>query len=98
MSAAELVRSHVEGACFLVWVVPGAKRTEVAGTHAGCLRVRVAAPPEKGRANRAVEELLTAELGFRVRLISGAGSRRKRFVVRGVEVADLVARLETLLS
>jgi uncharacterized protein (TIGR00251 family) len=97
-SAADLVASHADGSCLSVWVVPGARRTEIAGTHAGCLRVRVAAPPEKGRANRAVEELLASELGSRVRLISGANSRRKRFSVPGVAEADLVLRLETILG
>ena len=96
-SAVELVRSHVDGACLTVWVVPGARRTEIAGTYSGCLRVRVAVPPEKGRANRALEELLVTELSARVRLISGARSRRKRYVVLGVEVAELVARLEGIL-
>ena len=37
-----------------VWVVPGANRSEIVGVHNDALRVRVAAPPEHGEANRAL--------------------------------------------
>ena len=81
-----------------VWVVPGAKRSQVVGYHGDALRVRVAAPPEKGRANRAVIDLLEDLLGFRLRLMSGAGSRRKRFVVVGVAPSEVSARLAEIAN
>ena len=81
-----------------VWVVPGAKRTEVVGYHGDALRVRVAAAPERGRANKAVIVLLERLLGSRVRLAGGAGSRRKRFVVVGVAANDLVSQLRQLVN
>lgn len=73
-----------------VWAVPGASRTEITGLHGGALRIRVSAPPEGGKANRALENVLGAISGARVELISGHGSRRKRFLVKGVEPAELV--------
>jgi uncharacterized protein (TIGR00251 family) len=75
----------------LVWVVPGARRTELAGVHDGVVRVRVSQPPEKGRATRAAAELLTSAIGVPVELVAGATSRRKRFRVIGVD-ADTVRR------
>ena len=42
-----------------VRVSPGARRTEVVGRHGGGWRVRVAAPPERGRANEALIEFRT---------------------------------------
>ena len=96
MSASKVVRSHPDGALLTVWVVPGAKRTELVGYHGDALRVRVAAVPEKGRANKAVIALLERVLGSRVRLAGGAGSRRKRFVVVGVTVDHLVSQLRQL--
>jgi uncharacterized protein (TIGR00251 family) len=96
MSAAKVVRSHPDGALLTVWVVPGAKRTEVVGYHGDALRVRVAAAPERGRANKAVIVLLEGLLGSRIRLAGGAGSRRKRFVVVGVTPNALVSQLEQL--
>jgi uncharacterized protein len=41
-----------------VKVVPGASRTDIAGWLGDSLKVRVSEPPEKGRANAAVEALL----------------------------------------
>ena len=98
MSAAQVVRNHPDGSALTVWVVPGARRTEVVGYHGDAVRVRVAAPPEKGMANKAVASLLGDVLGAKVRLVSGATSRRKRFVVVAVEPPILITQLESLLD
>jgi len=84
MPKQSIVRSHPDGALVTVWVVPGAHRTEVVGIHGDAIRVRVAAAPEGGRANGALIDLLEREIGVRVRLASGAGSRRKRVVAVGM--------------
>ena len=47
-----------------VKVVPGAARSEVAGRLGAAVKVRVAAPPEGGQANRAVCALLAERLGL----------------------------------
>ena len=41
------------------------------------MKVRVTPPPEGGKANRAVEELLSTEVGGRARVVSGRKSRLK---------------------
>ena len=94
MSAHEIVRKHVDGAVLTVWVVPGARRTEIVGYHGDALRLRVAATPEKGLANKAVARLLSRTFEAEFRLISGAGSRRKRFVAVAVSPDDLVGRVQ----
>ena len=93
MSAEQSVRSHPDGAMLTVWVVPGAKRSEVVGYHGNALRVRVTAVAEKGKANRAVIALLEDELHCRLRIGSGAGSRRKRLIAPGIPPHELVERL-----
>src|SRR6266576_2327711 len=78
-------------------VNPGAGRTAVVGRHGDALKVRVAAPPEGGRANAAVVTLVATTLGVKegsVELTSGESSRSKRVKVSGVEV-DEVRRLLT---
>ena len=80
---------------------PGAGRTEVVGRHGTALKVRVAAPPEQGRANDALVALLAEQLGVpaaSVTLTGGATSRSKRFRVEGVEPADFGDKLELLLA
>jgi uncharacterized protein (TIGR00251 family) len=80
-----------------VHVQPGAGRTEVVGRHGDALKVRVAAPPEGGRANQAVGQLLATTLGVapsNVTLVSGSTSRSKRFRIGPVQL-DVARRLLT---
>jgi len=79
---------HQDGVVIEVWVVPGASRTEVAGVHDGALRLRVAAPAEGGKANKAIAKLLQSLFEAPTELMSGTTSRRKRFLVRGVSLAQ----------
>ena len=73
-----------------VHVQPGAGRTAVVGRHGDALKVKVGAPPEGGRANAAVADLLASTLGVPasgVELVSGATSRSKRFRIGPVDLA-----------
>lgn len=66
-------------------VVPGASRTEIAGVLGDRLKVRVAAPPEGGKANRAVVELLQEWLGASdVEIVAGSGNAQKTVRIRGI--------------
>lgn len=71
------------------WVVPGASRTEIKGLHGDRLRIRVAAPPEDGRANREVLELIGRRCGSRAELVSGPASRHKRVLVPGASLSTV---------
>jgi uncharacterized protein (TIGR00251 family) len=80
---------------------PGAGRTQVVGRHGDALKVRVAAPPEAGRANDALLATLAEGLGVpaaSVTLAAGATSRRKRVRVAGLEAGELADRLATLVD
>jgi hypothetical protein len=65
-------------------VVPGASRTEIAGVLGKRLKVRVAAPAEGGKANRALLRLLVEWLGVRdVEIVAGESSAEKTVRVVG---------------
>ena len=70
---------------FRVKVVPKSSRTELVGyLPDGTWKVKVAAAPEKGRANRALREFLAEKLGVaksKVHIISGETSQLKRIRV-----------------
>ena len=89
-----------QGYILRLTVVPGASRTEVVGLHGDRLKVRVAAAPEKGAANRKLLDFLARRLGLpkkAVRLAGGAQSREK--VVEVLDLSpDLAARLQDLFS
>ena len=88
---------HEAGVVVEVWVIPGASRDEISGLHDGVLRVRTSAPPEDGRANRAVALLVARRLGVRrAEVIAGHGDRRKRVLVSGVSLAEAEQRLGDL--
>jgi uncharacterized protein len=81
-------------------VSPGAARSELVGRHGSGWRARVAAAPERGRANRALEELIAEVVGVRreeVSVVAGHASRRKVVEVRSLEAPELVRRLEAAL-
>jgi hypothetical protein len=67
-----------------VKVVPGAATSLVAGIRDGALLVRIAAAPEKGKANEELRACLARALGIpksAIELVAGATSRRKRVSV-----------------
>ena len=72
-------------------VSPGARRPGIVGRHGDAWKVRVAAPPEDGRANDAVLDLLAGALDVPracVQLVSGHASRDKIVVLDGLEQAQ----------
>jgi hypothetical protein len=86
---------------FAVKVVPRSSRDELAGWIGDALKVRVTAPPERGRANTAVHALLAGALRLphdRIRLVAGASSPRKLFEVEGLDEVEVRRRLEAAVE
>ena len=78
-------------------VSPGATRSAVVGRHGRGWKLRVAAPPEGGRANASVVDLLATSLDVRrpdVRIVAGAGSRDKVVEISGLTLEEAERRLE----
>jgi uncharacterized protein len=77
-------------------VVPGARDSGVVGRHGEAWKVRVKAPPERGRANDAAVRLLAETLRIApesVTLVAGHGSRDKVVEVAGLDRAEAERRL-----
>jgi uncharacterized protein (TIGR00251 family) len=80
---------------------PGARKTGVLGEQSGALKVAVTAPPEDGRANKALIETLREQLGLKrsqVELLSGDRSRDKRILIRDITKSELEARIRLLAA
>ncbi len=89
-----------QGYLLRLHIVPGASRTEVAGLQGDRLKVRVAAAPEKGAANRELLAFLARRLGVpkrALRLSGGAASRAKAVELLDLS-PDLGDRLDSLLT
>ena len=85
-----------------VLVRPRARREGVVGFRAdGKLVLVVTAPPEGGRANEAVAELLGDSLGVKARditIVRGRSARAKLIEVSGIEEPELRRRIERALG
>ena len=77
-------------------VAPGAANPAIVGRHGDGWKVRVAAAPERGRANEAVLALLAESLSLpraQVRLVSGLTSRDKIVELTGIPPEEIDRRL-----
>jgi len=83
-----------------VKVVPNASRSRIAGLWNGRLKIAVAAPPEKGKANQAIAALLAKTLSVaknRVTLESSPASPQKTFRLQDVTPEAVRAALDEFL-
>lgn len=84
---------------------PKASRNEIAGIVEDsegrrALRIRVTAPADKGRANKAILKLLARTLGLApscLSVITGGHNRTKTILIDG-DPADILARLRPYLK
>ncbi len=81
---------------FTAKVVPGSSRTTVAGVLEDMVKVRVAAAPEKGKANQCLVTFLAKQLGVRksdIEIVSGQTRPVKQVRVMGISAAVLLEKL-----
>ena len=86
------VRKTPEGYVVPMLVTPGASRNRLCGEHNGTVKVSLTAPPEKGKANKALCSFISRELGInrsQVRIISGRTSRQKEVLLERVPYSAL---------
>jgi hypothetical protein len=80
MAARRWLREDGTSLVLTLHVQPGAKRTEVAGSHGDALKVRLAAPPVDGKANAELLRFLADAFSVplrKVTLLRGETSRMK---------------------
>ena len=91
------LRETDDGILIPVQVVPRASRTGIDGEVEGALRVRLAAPPVEGAANRELIEFLSKRLRLPKRdltLETGERSKRKAVRVRTLSRQEILERLQ----
>lgn len=84
-----------------VKVVPGASRSSLGGWLGDSLKVRVSAPPEKGKANAAVISLLAKELQLdesALSILSGGTSPHKVIGIKGKEISAILQALDAKVT
>lgn len=96
----ELTESD-RGVLLPVTAQPGARREGLVGVHQGRLKVAVTAPPERGKANTRIIQVLASALHLKksqIGIRSGETSRQKTVLIQGVTCDELTERLTRLLG
>ncbi|MFA7468893.1 MAG: DUF167 domain-containing protein [Desulfotomaculaceae bacterium] len=91
------IREDLSGVSIRVRVQPRASKNQLAGELDGALKVRLAAPPVDGAANRACCEFIAGLLGVaktRVEIAHGHTGRNKTVRVAGITAAEARDRLK----
>ena len=81
---------------FWVKVVPGSSRTGLCGILDGMVKIKVAAPAEKGKANRCLVEFLADKLGVKksaVKIVAGETKAVKQVQISGMSAEELERKL-----
>jgi hypothetical protein len=95
MSKPAVVES-ADGVVFTAKIVPGSNRTAVAGILEDMIKIRVAAAPEKGKANQCLIAFLAKQLGVKknaIEILSGHTHPVKQVKVAGISAARLLEGL-----
>jgi len=77
-------------------VIPGARKDRVAGRYGDAFKLQVSAPPEGGRANVAVIELLAKVLAIKrnqITILRGHTQPRKVVQIEGLAQSEAEQRL-----
>lgn len=92
------IQPHPEGVTIAIRAQPGAKKNAIQGEQNGRLKIAVQAPPEDGRANDAILELLRKSWNLKrsqVDLLTGATHREKVILIRGVTSEEVQQMVKT---
>ena len=82
---------------FTAKIIPGSSKTSLAGILGGMLKIKIAAPAEKGKANKAVIDFLSEKIGVKknnIAIISGQSSPVKQIRISGISANELLSKLD----
>ncbi|MGL6195101.1 MAG: DUF167 domain-containing protein [Thermoguttaceae bacterium] len=96
-----MIDKHALGSVLSVHAQPAAKKNEIRGLQADALKICVTAAPEKGKANKALIELLAKSLKIKksqIELLTGDTSHQKKFLFTNVAPEELNDKIQPFLN
>lgn len=81
------IKEHNGAITFNVKVLPSSSNTEILGTNEGVLKIKLIAPPDKGKANKELVQLFSDIFKVKkkaVIIIKGDKSRNKSIMIVGI--------------
>ena len=91
------LKKKKESVVILVYVKAGAGKNEIIGSFDGRLKVKIAAPPVEGKANKGLLVFLSKVLHIPVSdvlIIAGKRGKRKSVEIRGLKEEEIKRYLE----
>jgi len=92
------IEQRQNSAIFKVKVVPGSSRTALMGVYHGMLKVKVSAPPEKGKANMQLVDFLAKKLNVKkntLDIIAGKTNAVKYIKASSLSAEYLIRKINT---
>jgi uncharacterized protein (TIGR00251 family) len=89
--------SRTDGLLISVCIVPKSSRTGVCGIYGESLKIKIAAAPENGKANKELIDFLSNLLETSrqaITIVSGHTSRKKMLKIKGIKAADLERKIK----
>jgi uncharacterized protein (TIGR00251 family) len=83
-----LINPTEQGVDIRVKVVPGSSKTQISGILGEMLKIKIAAPPEKGKANQSLIAFLAKKLGVRkndIEIVTGKTNPVKILRISGID-------------
>ena len=96
-----MFRQTREGVCFSVLVIPKSSRSEIVEWKNDELTIRLAAVPEKGKANEELIRHLAEILNIgktNVSLVRGDSSRHKRVCIKRMSIEEIENKVQDHFS
>jgi len=90
------LQEDANGVRFTAKIVPGSSRTALGGLLDDMIKIKIAAAPEKGKANQCLVAFLAKRLGVKknaVQIVSGQTHPVKQLQVTGISAATLREKL-----
>jgi len=90
------IKDTQEGIELKVKIVPGSSKTQIVGTLDNMIKIKVAAPPEKGKANQCLIAFLSKRLSVKkndIEIVSGSTNPIKILSITGRNRVKLKAVL-----
>ena len=87
------IREHSKGIVFQVFIQPRASKDMIVGLHDDRLKIKVAAPPVDGEANKRCIQFLAKCLSVprsTLQIISGHNSRKKRILLESAQTTPSI--------
>ena len=90
------VKQSDGGVVLMVKVVPRSSRTSIAGQLDGMVKIKISAPPEKGKANQCLIEFLAKHLGVKkneIEIVAGSANPVKKVKILNISAEKVLKHL-----